>query len=802
MRLSYDDRRAEELLQTLTKCANGRYESGLLWRYDNVRLPDSKQMALRRYQCLERRMQKDTHLAQALKAKIDEYVTKGYVRKHTADELEEPHDRIWYLPMFPVVNHNKPDKIRLVWDAAATSYGISLNSVLLKGPDNLTSLLSVLICFREFRVAVSGDLREMYHQVQMRPADQQCKRFFWRENESDKYSSIYVMQVMSFGACCSPSTAQFVKNTHAKQFEHDYPEAVNAIIYQHYVDDMFISAETIDRTTQLAAEVKMIHASGGFEMRNWVSNSPDVVDALKSEKTNEKSLCIGETGTTEKVLGMWGDTAEDCFTYKLSTRHDPDLLSGRKRPTKREILRTLMMVFDPLGLIGHFMMFLHTLLQEIWRACIDWDEHIHDSHFEKWLIWLRILPKVSDLKISRCYRVFTSAEGTTEVEMHTFVDASENGFSAIVYLRYQQGHTVECALAGAKTRVAPLKFLSIPRSELQAAIIGVRLADTMQRSLSITIRKRYFWTDSRDVMCWLHSDHRRYSQYVAVKISEILETSNLREWRWVSSKLNVADEGTKWKGASCLNSSSRWFIGPEFLWKMKEEWPAPLQFVGATHTEIRPHLQLHFKIPEPLIAVDRFSRWPILLKTTAYVFRASRNMQRSIRNIVRINGSLTREEILDAECYLYRIARESVYSDEIATTSVNSSKLSKRNFPKGSPLAALRLFIDEKGALRHQGRTGACQFISSSVANPIILPRSHGVTKLLIKNVHERFLHQNHATAINELRQHYYIPRLKVVYKSIRNSCQFCKNERARPLAPLGIERPATVTPRCLQSTF
>ncbi|XP_053686350.1 uncharacterized protein LOC128735897 [Sabethes cyaneus] len=660
------------------------------------------------------------------------------------------------------MNPNKPGKLRIVWDAAATCYGISLNSVLLKGPDQLTSLLSILVRFREFRVAVSGDLREMFLQVLMRPEDQHLLRFFWKTNASDTAPNTYVMQVTPFGTCCSPSIAQYVKNTNARRFEQELPEALHAIVYQHYVDDMLISAETEEQAVQLATDVKMIHEAGGFEMRNWVSNSPAVVTALNGYETKEVNLSIGEANATEKVLGMWWDTTADCFTYKLSSRLDVGLLSGPKRPTKREVLRTLMMVFDPLGLISHFLMFLRNLLQEIWRASIGWDDPIHDCHFEKWPTWLRVLPRVADIKIPRCYRTITSAKKETVVQMHTFVDASECGFAATIYLRFQEGDTVETALAGAKTRVAPLKFLSIPRSELQAAVIGVRLADSVLGSLSIKIQKRYFWTDSRDVMCWLHSDHRRYSQYVGVRISEILESTDIRDWRWVPTKLNVADDGTKWKNTPDLSSSSRWFHGPGFLRKGEEEWPAPSRSIEVTDTELRPHLQLHIKSSEPIIKVI-----------------GSRNI------VPNTNGPLTSAELTKAECYLHQIAQRSTYEEEIAILSVKQQTPTKKLIAKSSPLFRLYPFVDEMGVLRIRGRTSAYQFIDSNVTNHIILPRGHFVTKLIILDVHQKFLHQNHETTINELKQRYYISRLKAVYKSVRNSCQTCKNERARPQAPL-----------------
>ncbi|XP_065077337.1 uncharacterized protein LOC135700687 [Ochlerotatus camptorhynchus] len=420
--------------------------------------------------------------------------------------------------------------------------------------------------------------------------DQHCQRFFWMDDDESQ-RSVYVVQVMTFGACCSPSTAQHVKNTNAKKFEQDYPDAVDAIIKRHYVDDMLVSTETKEEAVKLAQDVKKIHEHAGFEIRNWISNSAMVQATSKGAATEEKNLNIGEEATTEKVLGMWWNTSNDCFTYKLSSRYDEALLSGSRRPTKREVLRTLMMIYDPLGFIAHLLMFLKVLLQEIWRTSVGWDDPIEDLQFEKWLKWLAVFPDMRLVEVPRCYRSLTSVEA--EVEMHTFVDASENGFAAVVYLRFREGNVIECALAGAKTRVAPLKFLSIPRSELQAALLGVRLADTILASLSIKIYKRYFWTDSKDVLCWLASDHRRYSQFVAFRVSEILESTDVNEWRWVPTKQNVADEGTKRTRVPDFSSDSRWFRGPDFLKEDEHGWPVTPSFKKSTDEEIRTHLLIH-----------------------------------------------------------------------------------------------------------------------------------------------------------------------------------------------------------------
>ncbi|XP_065087108.1 uncharacterized protein LOC135708862 [Ochlerotatus camptorhynchus] len=299
--ISNAEQRAQRILESATQKESGRYEVSLLWKFDDIKLPNSKPAALRRFHCLEARMKKQPDLAEVLREKIEDYRLKGYIRKLSDEELQTSQERVWYLPLFPVFNPNKPGKVRIVWDAAAKTNGVSLNSMLLTGPDLLTPLDYVLYRFREFLVGLSGDIREMYLQVFMCKKDQHCLRVLWCDDSSGD-PSIYVTQVMPFGTCCSPSCAQYVKNLNARKFEREYPAAAQAITKQHYVDDMLVSVESEQEAIQLARDVKFVHAQAGFDMRNWISNSPAVVEAMKEEKTNEKSLNLTMELGTEKVL--------------------------------------------------------------------------------------------------------------------------------------------------------------------------------------------------------------------------------------------------------------------------------------------------------------------------------------------------------------------------------------------------------------------------------------------------------------------------------------------------------------------
>uniref|UniRef100_A0A182FMI5 Reverse transcriptase domain-containing protein n=1 Tax=Anopheles albimanus TaxID=7167 RepID=A0A182FMI5_ANOAL len=177
-----------------------------------------------------------------------------------------------------------------------------MNSMLMKGPDLLCSLFGKLVRFREKRVELSGNIRKTFPQILICPEDwlRQCYRL-----ANDGHPITYAMCVMTFGACCSPTTAAFVENRNAARFEDILPEAFKTITETHYADDLLISVDNEQQATQLATEVKFVHQQGGSEIRNWASNSRRVLtDLLPTTSLEHKALSISTELGTEKVLDM------------------------------------------------------------------------------------------------------------------------------------------------------------------------------------------------------------------------------------------------------------------------------------------------------------------------------------------------------------------------------------------------------------------------------------------------------------------------------------------------------------------
>ncbi|XP_055907255.1 uncharacterized protein LOC129942380 [Eupeodes corollae] len=255
---SREDERALNIMKTTTtKLEDYRWQTGLLWKRDDTRLPDSKFAARQRLYLLEKKLDKDPVLRKAYGDIIDDYLQKKYLVN--AEDKDLIGSKTWYLPHFPVINPMKPHKIRIVFDAAARSNGIALNDELIQGPDLLQSLPGVLFKFRQGQFGFTADIKEMFHRVRIRDEDNNSQLILWRgENRTDN-PRILKMTAMMFGATCSPSSAIYVKDLNADEYLDTYPEAVYAIKNNHYMDDYWGHADDEAAATALIEDIKSQH---------------------------------------------------------------------------------------------------------------------------------------------------------------------------------------------------------------------------------------------------------------------------------------------------------------------------------------------------------------------------------------------------------------------------------------------------------------------------------------------------------------------------------------------------------------
>ncbi|XP_062704132.1 uncharacterized protein LOC134286523 [Aedes albopictus] len=662
----------------------------------------------------------------------------------------------------------------------------------------------------------------MYHQLRIRDADKQAQRFLFRFDSTDP-PVVYIMDVATFGATCSPCSAQFIKNRNALEHSTQFPDAASAIVDRTYVDDYFDSLDSEEEALQRAKEVRFIIAKAGFEVRNWSSNSPLVLNGLGEEGSTELVHFHQDKATeNERVLGVIWNPQLDTLSFAVPSGMAVSSIHSTK-PTKRVVLSSVMTLFDPLGLLAPFTSLGKMLVQDLWRSGYDWDQEVDDDSYNKWRSWVSALPEIASLKIPRSYFGTVQSTDFGHIQLHIFCDAGENAFGCAGYLRIEVDGLVKCSLVMARTKVAPLKQLTIPRLELQAAVLGSRMSQQLKQHLSLKVDQTFFWTDSRTVLSWIASDQKRYKQFVSFRIGEILSLTKLSEWRWISSKMNIADCLTKWRSDCGL--VPEWFRGPNFLYQSQETWPRQQLPPTNTKAELRAvHLFHDVTFPDKLIDATKFSKWNVLVRTLASALRFISNCQRKIRGesietlkptknqqhriisgVYSTRVPLKQNEYQRAETLLFRSAQYEYFGDKITTLLKNVDLEPSKwiTLEKSSTLYKLTPLIDSEKVLRMEGRCDRAENLPFDMRFPVILPRDGPVTELLVRHYHEAYGHAFRETVKNEIKQRFLIISVNTVLAKVERSCNWCKVRKSLPKVPRMVSIPVQrLTPYKRPFTF
>ena len=460
---SMEDRKALKIMGSTLTMIDGRYQVALPWRYNPPYLPNNKIVALRRAFFLKKRLMKNENLHIKHQETMNSYIDDGHAEKIPKEELE-PDDRpVWYVPHHPVVHPLQLEKVRVVCDCAATYKGTSLNQQLMSGPDQTSQLVGVLIRFRQEKVGLVADIEAMFHQVLVEPKDRDVLRFLWWPNaDLSKELEEYRMVKHLFGATSSPSVTNFclwkTAELNCKEFDDVTTDTVKRNMY---VDDLLKSTETTEKAIRLVRQLRELLQRGGFRLTKWFSNDEKVLASVpKSERAKSVVNLKGDRLPTENTLGLRWNSGEDVFVWTVTEKM---LQSTRETSiTRRGMVSAVYSFFDPLGFIAPFVMKAKLLLQILSRKQVGWDDPLPDDEQAQWSRWLEDIPKLQEVKISRCFKPLNFDE-IKAVQLHLFSDASRVGYAAVAYLRLvDTGGNVHIAFVMGKSRLAPLREISIP----------------------------------------------------------------------------------------------------------------------------------------------------------------------------------------------------------------------------------------------------------------------------------------------------------------------------------------------------
>ena len=791
---SVEDVKASNLLETSTRVSEGHYEVPMLWRHPDCSLPNNRRMAEKRFASLSYKLKSDSGLQDKYQAVVNGYVADGYARKLTLEEEHNPTKKTWYLPHHGVVNPRKPDKLRVVFDAAAELDGISLNNQLMSGPDLTNSLFLVLQRFRMRQIALVADIQQMFHQVRLPETDSNALRFLWKPDLSKPGPpEVYKMQVHIFGATDSPCCVNYALQQAAMDTVNDEElQAKQTVLENFYVDDMLKSVDDVKTAVDLVHNITNLLGRKGFTLTKWMSSSKEVLSQIQQTSKSHPELNLDlDNLPVQRTLGVCWDVQNDRFFFNINRK--PDVA------TKRTIVSTVSSVFDPLGFLAPFTFRAKCFIQDLWQEHINWDDVISEELQQKWAEWLNDLPNLSQFQMPRYFGI---PAVSAHLELHSFCDASELGFAAVTYLRIENGpDDVSCSFVAAKTHVAPRKqVLTIPKLELQGAVMSTRLVNVLKTEFALD--KVVFWTDSMTVLKYIRNETKRWKIFVANRVTEIREHSDPEQWRYVPSKQNPADHATRGLSAEDLSSNSSWLTGPGYLLKPESQWPSQEQVVtvvddndenlhrSATtyNIQVSP-VKPTFDI-QNIIDPHKFSSWNRLLRHTAWIFRAIGKFSRGRLLDAGSDTYLSCNELQNAEVALVRLAQMEGFSKEYVALKGGSSVEERSSIISLDPV-----FDAQFQVIRVGGRlTSAPDTVECK--HQYLLPYDHPVSKLIIHDTHLKLAHAGTEAIIASVRKKFWPMKCRLSAKKIIHQCMHCKRGNVKPAAPMMANLPAQrITP-------
>ena len=783
--LSIEERTVVRHFETnYARSSEGRFVVPLPRNHSAKSIGESRSQAVRRFLSLERSLATKGRFKE-FDDVIQEYFELGHAEQVPITDLEKPVEDTFYLPMHAVYKTSSTTtKVRAVFDASAkSSTGVSLNDTLLVGPTIHPPLLDVLLLFRSYPIALTADISKMYRAIELTKNDRDLHRFVWRSSPSVPLKD-YRMTRVTFGVSASSFAANMAVKQNAIDYSQELPQAADVVQKGFYVDDCLTGADDTDSTLILQRQLTDLLARGGFTLRKWNSSDLSVLEQIPKQLRDTKSTqTISEINEYTKTLGVEWNTSTDEFGLAIP-EFSPDVTV-----TKRRIVSDVAKIFDVMGWFSPAVAKMKILLQRLWEIKLDWDDPIPESVHQVWTRWRDELPLLATVHIPRCYSPLKHTIVSTQ--LHGFSDASEEAYAGVVYLRIEYSdERVHTSLIISKTKVSPIKRLSIPRLELCGAQVLTRLLHRVKKVLKIPVNAIFAWTDSTVVLGWLAGSPRRFKTFVGNRVSYIIDQLPPERWRHVPGPQNPADCASRGLFPAELTEYDLWWGGPSWLKMSSVMWPEqphlPSEIVLEEERNVC-HLATS-AVLQSIIPIDRYYKFITLKRVTAWMFRFIKNARPSLAS--ENSPCLTVQELTDAENYWVSIAQRESFPEELDQI--------KANVPlhKSSYLLPLRPFLDPEHSILRVGGRMRHSTLSYSRMHPIILHSSHPLTRLIIQAEHVRLLHDGPTLLMSSLSRRYHIIGVRKSVRSVTRQCIICKRHAVKPanqlLGQLPLER---VTP-------
>ncbi|GFY36788.1 integrase catalytic domain-containing protein [Trichonephila clavipes] len=428
---------------------------------------------------------------------------------------------------------------------------------------------------------------------------------------------IFKLNTVTYGTSCAPFLAIRTLKQLCEDEKHRFLQAAKLAKDHFYVDDLLAGADSLDSIRKIVHELQNLMSAGGFELRKWSCTHLEVVSDLpNSLKTNISSHSFDDE-STHKILGLFWDLNEDSFKVRA-------VLSDQVS-TKRQMLSIIARIFDPLGFVSPSTIILKIILQDLWKAGLDWDDEISSEILNRWNRFQAEISCLKQIKVPR----YVQTQNAKHCKIHGFCDASSKAYSDVIYLRVVSD-SPHLFLMASKTRVAPVQTISLPKLEFCGTLLLAELLDTFKKSLNIT-HDTYLWCDSTITLSWINNPPVKGNQFVQHRVGNIHALTSEESWHHTPGKLNPADWATRGLYPKQLLENSEWVAGPKWL---HDFYPSsnsfipfseqPVSLVPIDQSEsLSDSVVLSTGVDYSLSFLDKFSSYMKVVRTVLHVYSDS-----------------------------------------------------------------------------------------------------------------------------------------------------------------------------------
>ncbi|XP_060084706.1 uncharacterized protein LOC132563968 [Ylistrum balloti] len=410
-------------------------------------------------------------------------------------------------------------------------------------------------------------------------------------------------------------------------------------------------------------------------------------------------------------------------------------------------------LYDPLGIVAPFVLQAKKIFQSESKMNKGWDDDMEARIKHSWLKWLQELPKLQELKVDRCILPMNFG-CNVKLELHHFYDASQEAYRAVSFIRaLNEDGEIHCAFVTGKSKLAPTKQMYIPRLELSAAVIAVKPSSILNEELNLDISRNVFRTESMIVLQYIKNKDKIFHTFVTNRIAIIHDGSTPGCWRYIDTKLNTADDAPRGLHVLEMVSRQRWLRGPEFLRDSEDDWPkSPTAYPNSLTDDkkVKATVQLYTaesesenELVNKLLAYH--SSWYRLKGAIAWLLKYKDWVRKRTVSI-----TLDSDYMIRSEKAIIAYVQRTDFGNEMEALKAHHGKVSKK-----SVLYNLEPVIDDDGFLHVGGRLLNAP-ISEEAKHPLILPKDHHISELIVRNIYEiETRHSGREYVLSVIRQKY-----------------------------------------------